>query len=190
MSIDKDKEYIGYIRVSSHTQNDARQLDGVKLKKVYREAASGKNTDRKELQALLDYIREGDSVAVHELSRIGRNLADINSIIETIINKGASILFVKENLEFKKDSNDMVSKLMLQMLGSFYEFERDIILERQREGIEKAKAAGKYKGGKRRIDTQAVKRLLDEGMSLGKIATHLSISKSSVQRIKNELRDT
>jgi len=136
---------INYIRVSSITQNTARQLVGVDCDKEFVDKCSGKDTNRPEFQAMIGYVREGDVINVHELSRLARNTQDLLSIVKSLNDKGVTIRFVKENLSFTGDS-DPLQNLMLTMLGAISTFERDLILERQREGIAIAKEKGKYKG--------------------------------------------
>lgn len=138
---------IGYLRVSTADQQTDRQLDGIALDKTFEEKISGKDTNRPELEAMLDYIREGDQVYVHELSRLGRSMIDLHKIVEEILNKKASVFFVKENIEFHPDRmNDPVKDALFGMLSVFSQFERSLIKQRQREGIEAAKAKGKHLG--------------------------------------------
>ena len=136
-----------YIRVSTIQQNDERQLIRIPCDREYREKLSGKDVNRPELKKLLDNLRVNDQINVHELSRLARNTQDLLKIVDQILEVGASIQFHKENLLFdgnKKD--DPFQKLMLTMLGAISTFERDLMLERQREGIAIAKEKGKYKG--------------------------------------------
>ncbi len=136
-----------YIRVSTADQNTARQLACVACDRVYEEHVSGKDTNRPELQAMLTNMRAGDQINVHELSRLARNTKDLLGIVEQVLDAGASIHFHKENLSFEAGKKaDAFQQLMLTMLGAISTFERDLMLERQREGIAIAKAAGKYKG--------------------------------------------
>ena len=141
---------IGYTRVSTWEQNTARQLVGVALDRVFEEKASGKNIDaRPVLQEMLDYIREGDEVYVHSMDRLARNLKDLLTLVTTITDKGVTLHFVKENLTFEaKEKASPFNKLLLGLLGSVAQFERELLLERQREGIAQAKARGAYKGRK------------------------------------------
>lgn len=136
---------INYIRVSSVTQNTDRQLVGVECDKQFIDKCSGKDVNRPEFQAMLDYVREGDVINVHELSRLARNTQDLLNIVKSLNEDGVTIKFVKENLVFSGE-NDPFQNLMLTMLGAISTFERDLILERQREGIAIAKANGVYKG--------------------------------------------
>jgi len=140
---------IGCVRVSSVDQNTDRQLDGIELDRVFADKASGKNAgDRPQLQELLGYAREGDTIIVHSIDRLARNLDDLRRLVNDLTSRGVRIQFVKETLTFSGDDSPM-SRLLLSMMGAFAEFERAIIRERQREGIEKAKKKGVYKGHKR-----------------------------------------
>ena len=146
---------VGYVRVSSLDQNTARQLDGVQLDKVFTDKASGKDTNRPQLQAALDYLREGDKLIVHSLDRLARNLDDLRKIVYSLTSKGVVVEFVKENLTFTTDDSAM-SRLLLSVMGAFSEFERSLIKERQREGIALAKNRGVYKGRKPSLSDERV----------------------------------
>lgn len=130
---------IGYVRVSTHDQNTARQLDGVYLDKVFEEHASGKNADRPALQTCLDYVRDGDVLHVHSIDRLARNLQDLLSIVTTLKEKGVTVIFHKEKLEFVGNSaagkSDAFQELQLHIIAAVAQSERALILERQREGI-------------------------------------------------------
>jgi len=174
---------VGYIRVSTVDQNTDRQLDDYTLDKVFEDKCSGKDTKRPALQQLIEYVREGDTVVVHDISRMARNLEDLLSLVKMFNAKGVAVLFDKEKLSFTGEDSPM-QQLMLAMLGAVYQFERSMILERQREGIQQAKAAGKYKGGKPRVDAEAIKVALESGMSIRKVAESLNVGISTVQRVK------
>lgn len=179
---------IGYIRVSTVDQNTERQLDGIQLDKVFEEKASARNVSRPKLVELLDYIREGDEVIVHDISRLARNIEDLHGLVRQITHKGCVIRFQKENLTFTADRSDPTSELLLSMLGAVYSFERQILLERQKEGIAIAKAKGKYKGRPKAISPAPIVELLNGGLSMRKTAERLGISLSTVQRVKIESR--
>ena len=137
---------VGYIRVSSIEQNMESQkslLGNVGMDKVFEEKLSGKNTARPQLQMMLDYVREGDTVYVKDLSRLARNTKDLLDIVEYLNNKGVGLFSIKENI----DTTSNFGKLMITFLAAIYEFERANLLERQRDGIAVAKQ-GKYKGRK------------------------------------------
>jgi len=177
---------LGYIRVSTIEQNTVRQLDGIELDKRFEDKCTGSNSDRPALNQLKDYAREGDIVLVHDISRLARNISDLIELIKFFNRKHVSIEFSNENLIFTHDSSNPINNLMLTLLGAVYQFEREIILERQKEGIAKAKLAGKYKGKPNTIERQPVWDLLDQGLSIRKVAKELRISPVSVQKIKFE----
>lgn len=149
---------IGYVRVSSGDQNPARQLEGVPLDRVFTEAASAKDTDRPKLQELLGYAREGDVVVVHSMDRLARNVHDLLTLVKGMTAKGIAVEFRKENLSFTGNDSS-VSHLMLTVLGAVAQFERDLIRERQREGIEAAKKRGVYRGRKKKLAGERLEEL-------------------------------
>jgi DNA invertase Pin-like site-specific DNA recombinase len=167
-------------------QSTERQLEGIALDKVFEEKVSARTANRPKLNELLDYIREGDEVVVHDISRLARNMEDLHRLVRQITDKGCTLRFVKENLTFTNDQTDPVSQLLLSMLGAVYQFERNIMLERQREGIAIAKAKGRYKGRPKSVDRSAILTLLDDGVSMRKTAGKLGVSLSTVQRVKME----
>lgn len=176
---------VGYRRVSSIDQSLDRQDLG-EVEKVFEEKLSGASaSDRPALQDLIGWVREGDLVVVHSIDRLARNLADLLGIVTTLNNKGVSIKFIKDNLTFPPEGTDGASKLYLSILGAVAEFERSIIKQRQREGIQKAKAKGVYKGRKPTIDKERILALHDEGLSTYKIAEAMGISRMTVHRALN-----
>lgn len=137
---------IAYVRVSTVEQNEARQIEALEkrgVEKWYIEKISGKDTNRPKLQEMLDFVREGDTVYIHDFSRLARSTKDLLEIVETLTAKNVNLVSNKENL----DTSTAAGKLMLTMIGAINEFERQNLLERQREGIEIAKREGKFKGG-------------------------------------------
>jgi len=138
-----------YIRVSTAKQNTERQLLNIASDREYLEKVSGKDRNRPQLEAMLGNIRNGDLINVHELSRLARNTKDLLEIVDQVVTAGATIHFHKENLIFDgKRKDDPFQRLMLTMLAAISTFERDLMLERQREGIAIAQEKGKYKGRK------------------------------------------
>jgi len=125
---------IGYVRVSSFDQNPERQLENISLNKVFTDKASGKDTKRPELEALLAFVREGDTVVVHSMDRLARNLDDLRRLVQMLTKRGIRIEFVKEGLHFTGEDSPMAN-LLLSVMGAFAEFERALIRERQREGL-------------------------------------------------------
>ena len=180
---------IGYVRVSSLDQNPERQIEELRssnVEKFFIDKVSGKNTDRPELQKLLSFIREGDTLYVHSLDRLARNLADLLTLVQDLTNRGISVIFLSENLRFETgDDAPPVAKLMLSMVGAFAEFERSMIHRRQMEGIALAKERGAYKGRKPSVTQQQLdelKRLIDEGVSVSKASKKVGISRSTAYR--------
>ena len=173
-----------YIRVSTTDQNTERQLLDIPCDRAYIEKISGKNTDRPELQAMLLNIRSGDILNIHEMSRLARNTRDLLNLVEEITAKGATIIFHKENLTFKGDGKqDPYQKMMMTMLGAVAELERNLILERQREGIALAKLHGKYKGGQPKLTAQQVeeiKALVNNRTPITQIARQYNVSRRTV----------
>ncbi len=138
---------VGYIRVSSVGQDPARQLDGAGLGRVFTDTVSGKSAARPQLQAMLAYVRDGDTVIVHSMDRLARNLDDLRRLVRELTGRGVAVQFVKEQLTFTAEDAPMAI-LLLSVLGAFAEFERALIRERQLEGIALAKAHGAYTGRK------------------------------------------
>lgn len=178
---------IGYRRVSTADQNLDRQDLG-QCDEVFEEKLSGKSaSDRPALQEMIKYARKGDSVIVHSIDRMARDLRDLQEIVDQLNSKGVTVTFNSERLTFDPSANDALAKLQLQMMGAFAEFERNIIKKRQLEGIAKAKERGVYAnhGRKPSIDREKVHKLRAEGLSTYKIAEKMSISRMSVHRILN-----
>lgn len=173
---------IGYLRVSSGDQNEARQLEGVTLDKSFIDKASGKSSDRPQLQALLSYARDGDIVLVHSLDRLARNLDDLRSIVRQLNGKGVRVQFLKENLTFSGDDSAL-SQLILSMMGAFAEFERALIRERQREGIAAAKARGDKTGRPTKLNPEQVAeiaKLAAAGVPRAAIARQFCVNRSTI----------
>lgn len=149
---------IGYIRVSSTDQNPDRQLEGVETDKLFIDHASGKDTQRPQLEAMLAYAREGDRVVVHSMDRLARNLDDLRRLVQQLTRRGISVTFLKESLTFTGEDSPM-AQLLLSVMGAFAEFERALIRERQKEGIALAKKNGVYKGRKKALSSEQVTEL-------------------------------
>jgi DNA invertase Pin-like site-specific DNA recombinase len=179
---------IGYVRVSSTDQNIDRQLDGENLTVTFVDKASGKNTDRPQLQALLaGNWPQGSTVVVHSMDRLARSLSDLLAIVEDLTSRGIAVQFIKEAKIFRGDGTDAMDKLMLSMLGAFAEYERTLIRERQREGIAKAKQRGVYRGSQPKItDIERIMQIRTEFHALGvnktRLATQYGISRETLYR--------
>lgn len=151
---------IAYVRVSSIDQNEERQIQALEkhnIDKWFTEKVSGKDTNRPQLKAMLEFAREGDTIYIHDLSRLGRNTADLLKITEQLKDKGINLVSNKESI----DTSTATGKLMFTMIAAIAEFERTNLKERQREGIAIAKQKGKYKGRK---EVSIDKNLFDEQM--------------------------
>lgn len=178
---------VGYVRVSTIDQNEKRQLDGIKLDKTFTDKASGKDTNRPQLQQMLSYVREGDMIHVHSFDRLARNLEDLRKIVHSVTNKGVTITFKTENLTFKGDDN-AISKLLLSVMGAFSEFERELIKERQREGIELAKKRGAYRGRKKVLTKEQeteIMYLCSKGVPKTRVAKKYNVSRETIYNCIN-----
>ncbi|GAA2375827.1 recombinase family protein [Gordonia cholesterolivorans] len=173
---------IGYRRVSTVDQNADRQLDNVQVDKMFTDKVSGKSLDRPELQKALDYVRDGDTFIVHSMDRLARNIDDLRRTVKELTGAGVRVEFVKEGQIFTGEDSPM-SNLMLSLLGAVAEFERALILERQREGIELAKRAGKYKGGRPKLDAEQAAELARRkaaGERVADLAREFGVSRQTV----------
>lgn len=175
---------IGYVRVSSLDQNPDRQIEDLKAQqaeKIFMEKVSGKNTDRPELQRMLSFIREGDTLIVHSLDRLARNLADLLTMVQDLTCRGVSVI-VLERAPLLRGWGGCLSYFKTD---AFAEFEHSMIRCRQAEGIALAKERGVYKGRPRSISDEAlekVKALVEQGVPLAKVAKAVGISHSTVYR--------
>lgn len=183
---------IGYIRVSTREQSTGRQADGMaslKLDKIFTEKASGKSKDRPELRLCIDYAREGDTLYIYSMDRLARSLNDLQTIVTELVDKDVSIHFIKESRTYSRNSSDPFNSLLLGILGSFAEFERTIMLERQAEGIAHAKANGTKSGkpfGQQPLDKNIKPKAIEmfnQGISITHIARGLGISRGSVYNL-------
>jgi DNA invertase Pin-like site-specific DNA recombinase len=179
---------LGYIRVSTLDQHVDRQLEGIEVDKTFIDKASGKDTKRPQLVLLLSFARAGDTVVVHSMDRLARNLDDLRRMVHTLTGRGVRIEFVKEHLSFTGDDSPMAS-LLLSVMGAFAEFERALIHERQREGIALAQQRGAYKGRKKSLSQAVVAELrqrLTTGMSKAQVARELGISRQTLYQYLRE----
>ena len=179
---------IGYVRVSSFDQNPERQLEQVHADKVFTDKASGKDTQRPQLDALLGFVREGDTVVVHSMDRLARNLDDLRRLVQGLTQRGVRIEFAKEHLTFTGEDSPMAN-LMLSVMGAFAEFERALIRERQREGIALAKQRGAYRGRKKSLNSEKIeelKRRIAAGEQKAKLAREFGISRETLYQYLRE----
>jgi len=173
---------VGYQRVSSLEQNPARQLEGVPLDQTFIDRLSGKDVDRPQLGEMLRFVRAGDVVTVHSLDRLARNLVDLRRIVSDLTGRGVRVEFVKEQLTFTGEDNAM-AQLLLSVMGAFAEFERSLIRERQREGVELAKRRGAYRGRKRTLTDEQITALRERvtaGEPKARLAREFGISRETV----------
>jgi DNA invertase Pin-like site-specific DNA recombinase len=178
-------QIVGYLRVSSLDQKELRQLEGVTLEKRFVDKASGKDLHRPQLEQLIGYVREGDTVICHSMDRLARNLDDLRKLVLGFTERGVHVRFEKENLTFTGEDSPM-SHLLLSVMGAFAQFERDLIRERQREGIALAKLReGAYTGRKHSLTPAQAKELcrrVGTGESKTALAGELGISRQTLYR--------
>ena len=173
---------VGYVRVSSFDQNPERQLEQVDVGRIFSDKASGKDTARPELASLMAFVRDGDTVVVHSMDRLARNLDDLRLLVQKLTARGVRIEFVKEGLTFTGEDSPM-SNLMLSVMGAFAEFERALIGERQREGIALAKVRGVYRGRKKALSLAQGTQLRQRaaaGEQKAKLARDFGISRETL----------
>lgn len=174
---------VGYQRVSTVDQNVERQLDGIVLDKLFTDHASGKDTDRPQLRECLSYVREGDTLVVHSMDRLSRSLVDLRRTVDALTARGVRVRFVKEGLTFSSDESDPCAVLMLSVMGAVAEFERSLLLERQREGIALAKQRGVYKGRKPSLSSEQCAEIaarLSERESAPALAREYGVSRATI----------
>jgi DNA invertase Pin-like site-specific DNA recombinase len=173
---------VGYTRVSSVEQNDARQSEGVQVERTFTDKCSGKDTARPELKQLLKYVRTGDTVVVHSMDRLARNLDDLRALVMGLTKRGVRVEFIKESLTFTGEDSAMAT-LLLSMLGAVAEFERSMIKERQREGIAIAKREGRYKGRAKALAPERAEELRKRvalGVPKAQVAREFGISRETL----------
>src|SRR5438552_18529973 len=173
---------IGYVRVSTVDQNPERQLEQVQVDRVYTDTASGKDTKRAALAALLTFVRSGDTVVVHSMDRLARNLDDLRQLVHHLTQRDIRIQFVKEQLTFTGEDSPMAT-LLLSVMGAFAEFERALILERQREGIAAARQRGAYTGRKPALTPERAREICERaaaGERKSVLAKEFGISRETV----------
>ncbi len=168
--------------MSALDQKEVRQLDGVELDKRFTDKVSGKDRNRPQLEQMIEFVREGDTVFCHSMDRLARNLDDLRLLVKKLTSKGVKVCFVKENLTFTGEDSPMAN-LLLSVMGAIAEFERELIKERQREGIAIAKKRGAYAGRKRTLTGAQAVVLLERiaaGESKTKLANELGVSRNTI----------
>jgi DNA invertase Pin-like site-specific DNA recombinase len=182
-------EVVGYKRVSTTDQKALRQLDGVDVDKCFEDKVSGKTTSREGLKACLNHLRDGDMLVCHSMDRLSRSLPDLLRLVTDLTNRGVAVRFIKESLTFTGDDNAM-SKMLLGVMGSIAQFERELLLERQREGIAKAKENGVYAGHGRpaKLDAatvETIKTRIAAKENLSALAREFGVSRPTLYRALN-----
>ena len=183
---------IEYILVSTLDQHTEQQLEGIEVDKTFLDKASGKDTKRPQLDQLMLFVRSGDTVIIHSMDRLARNLDDLRWIVQTLTGRGVRIEFVKEHLSFTGEDSPMAN-LMLSVMGAFAEFERALIKERQREGIAMAKQRGAFKGRKKSLSQTEVAEIgqrIEAGTSKAQIAREFGISRQTLYKYLKEAEST
>jgi DNA invertase Pin-like site-specific DNA recombinase len=177
---------VGYVRVSSVDQNTDRQLEGINAElpdRVFTDKCSGKDTKRPELQAMLKHVRAGDTVLIHSLDRLGRNLGDLCKLVGDLNGKGIAVKFLNERLTFD-GADSKTNTLLFHLLGAVAEFERAMIRERQREGIQIAmKDRKKYRGGKPKLTAEKaadLRKRVSAGEKKAGLAREFGISRETL----------
>ncbi|RCS91612.1 recombinase family protein [Brevibacterium aurantiacum] len=173
---------LGYVRVSTAEQNPGRQHEAIgPCDKVFEDRMSGKSkTNRDQLNALIDYARQGDAIRVEAMERLGRDTRDLYSILDALTDKGCSVTFVSEGITMSKDKNSPTQELFLSFLAAMAQFERARILERQREGIALAKAQGVYQRKLTDEDVEACRAMVDMGISVAEVARRYEVSRQTL----------
>lgn len=176
-------QIVAYVRVSSVDQNTDRQtFDGVLVDKTFTDKCSGGTRNRPALTEMLEYVREGDTIVCHSIDRLARDLQDLMRLVQTLTGRGVGVRFIKEALTFTGDESPM-QIMILQVMGSFAQFERSIIRERQREGMEAARAKGKIPGRKKALSPEQIAELhsrIAANEPKAKIARDLGISRETL----------
>jgi DNA invertase Pin-like site-specific DNA recombinase len=179
---------LGYVRISSFDQNPERQLEGIKVDKTFTDKASGKDVHRPQLNALKSFAREGDTITIHSMDRLARNLDDLRGLVQELTKDGIRIEFVKESLTFTGEDSPMAT-LLLSVMGAFAEFERSLIRERQLEGIALAKERGVYKGRKKALSPRqadTMRKKAEEGQPKAELAREYGISRETLYQYLKE----
>lgn len=169
----------GYKRVSTIDQSTERQLEGIKLDRVFEDKLSGKDRNRPQLELLLSILREGDTIHIHSMDRLARNTRDLLNLVEEITGKNCKIIFHTEHLSFEPNKNDPYQQMMMTMLAAVAQLERSLILQRQKEGVAIAKSKGKYKGKRHKLSPEQVAELkeLSKNNSITSLAKKYGITR-------------
>lgn len=175
---------VGYIRVSSYEQHTDRQLEGLAVDRMFVDTVSGKNMERPGLRDCLEALRDGDTLYVHSIDRLTRNLQDLLTLLSELMDRNITVAFLKERLTFSNESSSF-QRLHLQIIGAVAEFERAFIRERQREGIAIAKKNGKYKGRKAILSKKQIEdiyRRMKRREGVASLAKEYGVSRQTIYR--------
>ena len=186
-------KHVGYIRVSTVGQNSDRQLDGIQLDKVFEEKVSGRNAGSRDILNLcLDYLREHDTLHVHSIDRLARNMSDLLSIVDDLVKRDVTVKFHSEGLTFAPQTDDPMASLMLHMLGAIAEFERSLIGQRRKEGLEAARKRGKQIGRRKSLsdeDLSEIAQKLSKGDSKSDLAKEYGVSRTTLYAALNKFQE-
>jgi DNA invertase Pin-like site-specific DNA recombinase len=174
---------VGYVRLSSVGQNTARQFDGLMLDQVFTDKCTGGDTNRPALKAMLAHVRKGDTVVVHEISRLARNTADLLALVKQLTDKGVAIEFKKEGMTFTGDKDNAMNQMLLTMLGAVSAFELAMINERRAEGQAKARESGKHMGRHAKLtpgQVVSLRQRVEAGESKVELAKEFEISRATL----------
>lgn len=174
---------IGYKRVSSEDDSTMRQLEGVAADKIFEDRALGRDTNRPQLQAALEHCRRDDTLVIHSMDRLARNLGDLFNLIKGLTDRGVHVEFLHPRPMTFTYGDTPLDQMLLEVLGAVAQFERAMIRERQREGIAKAKAAGKFRGGQFKLTDEQIAVLLERANTAknkSELAKQLGISRQTV----------
>ncbi|HDT8459807.1 TPA: recombinase family protein [Staphylococcus pseudintermedius] len=181
---------IGYARVSTVGQNLDNQIEQLEVQgatKIYKEQVTATSTKQRiELKAMIEHVRNGDIVVVTKIDRLARSISDLNKIVSTLNSKGVSVKFLKEQMTFEAENNNSLNTLLFNILGSFAQFERDLIVERTSEGRERAKANGKKFGRK----PSSTKKDINKAIELYKKRDENSLSVSDILKMTGVKKST
>lgn len=181
----KTGQTVQYVRISSVGQNVARQINDMTIDKTFTDKCSGSTTDRPQLAAMLDFVRDGDTVVVHEISRLARNTADLLALVNHLTAKGVTVRFLKENMTFAGGVNNPMNTMLLTIIGAISAFELSMINERRAEGQAKAKAAGKHCGRSAKLSADQVASIRQRAANESKVdlATEYGVSRATIYSI-------
>lgn len=166
----KTGQTVQYCRVSSIGQNVARQINDTTIDKTFTDKCSGSTTDRPALAAMLDFVRDGDTVVVHEISRLARNTADLLALVKQLTGKGVTVKFIKESMTFAAGTDNPMNTMLLTIIGAISAFELSMINERRAEGQAKAKAAGVHCGRVAKLTADQVEAIRQRAPNENKVA--------------------